>query len=164
MSTDKTKFTLITNIQFMHRDNFRVNCHALLICEDDSKEFLSTGYRLRGFGTEAAWDVMSMWLDKEKHFPFSFTPAQDRSSGFLSQDGKSVRPIFSGNTLRFKDGTEFFLQAADDSLTIDVHTQIGDIREVWRVLYVKTALYWQSPYMPRLRYGPPTFTVPKVYA
>lgn len=151
---DNAKYTLLTNISFIERqgDSLRINVHALLVSEDETG-ILGPNYTLRGFGTEAAWDTFMLWLDKDKQLPFALHTAEDHSTVMLSGDG-TTKPIFSGNVLTLKDGTEFFLQTDDSSRPIDVYEQIGDICAVWDVLYEKTGEYWHAPYMPRLQYGP----------
>ena len=150
----KAKYTLLTNISFVQRmdEGIRLHCHALLLSEGSFGLF-QKDYSLRGFGTEAGWEVFNMWLDKDKHFPFSFHPHEDQSTIFLGKDGP--KPLFSGNVLTLKDGTAFFLQADTSSRPIDIYEQTGDICKVWEILYQKTAEYWHAPYMPRLVYGPP---------
>lgn len=151
----ETKYTLLTNIQFVQRtnDNMRIGCHALLFTEGGIGMF-EKDYSLRGFGTEAAWDVLKIWLDKDKHFPFAIDPRDSQVAMIMRKDG--MKPIFSGSNVTLKDGTEFFLQADDSSRPLDVYKQVGDICHVWEVLYRKTAEYWHAPYMPRLTYGPPS--------
>lgn len=151
----RTKYTLLTNIQFVQRtnDNMRIGCRALLFTEGGIGMF-DKDYSLRGFGTEAAWDVLKIWLDKEEHFPFVIEPAADPSCVMVSES--VAKPIFSGSHLMLKDGTGFFLQSDDSSRPLDVYEQVGDICHVWEVLYRKTAEYWHAPYMPRLTYGPPS--------
>src|SRR5277367_5809198 len=99
---EQAKYTLITNIQFFQRinpvrDNLRINCHALLFSEGEFG-IMSKVWTLRGFGTEAAWGVFQLWLDKDTHFPFTLVPVEDHSSVILHNDG-NVKPIFSGTML-----------------------------------------------------------------
>jgi hypothetical protein len=150
----EAKYTLLTNIQFVERvgSGIRLHCHAILLSEG-SIGFIEKFYSMRGFGTEAAWEVFDIHLEKETHFPFTFTPYEDPSTVMLSEKGP--KPIFRGNILKLKDGTEFFLQEDDSERPIDVYEQTGDICKVWEVLAQKTATYWHAPYMPRLVYGPP---------
>lgn len=151
---EEAKYTLITNVQFIQKqnDDLRINCRALLVTEESSG-ILGPSWTLRGFGVEACWDVFQLWLDKDRHFPFKFETTESRSAVMLTEI--TVKPLFSGNLLTFKDGTQFFLQADDSSRPIDVHVQHGDICGVWDILAQKTALYWHAPFMPYLQYGPP---------
>lgn len=152
----EANYTLLSNISFIQResDNMRINVHALLVTEDEDF-ILGPSYTLRGFGTEAAWDTFNLWLDKDTQLPFSLQTTECNSHMILSDDGEA-KPIFRGNALILKDGTNFFLQAHDSSRPIDVYKSTGDICKVWEMLFDKTAEYWQAPYMPRLQYGPPS--------
>jgi hypothetical protein len=153
----KAKYTLYTNISFVQRadDGLRLNCHALLLSQDAIGLF-GPSYTMRGFGTEAAWEVFQLWLEKDKHFPFTIAPFEDQSNVILKDDG-STKALFGGNMLTLKDGTKFFLQADDDTRPIDVHEQTGDILKVWEVLERKVAEYWHAPNMPRLLYRTPHY-------
>ena len=155
MKKRETKYTLLTNISFIQRDNLRVNCHALLISEGNGDSFLSEGCTIRAFGTEAAWDVLSIWLEKDKHFPVSITPADSIRSTVMLTSSDDIKPIFSGYVLKLADGTSFFMQSDDSSRPIDMHEQEGDILKVWKILERKVAEYWDRPRMPRLIYRPP---------
>lgn len=143
------KYTLLTNLHFVQHGNLRTFCRALLLSEG-SIGLTEPIWSVRGFGTEAAWEVFNMWLSKDA-FPYTLTPFEDRGHLFILEDG-TTRPIFQGNTLRFKDGTTFVLQAGDSSSPIDVHVQHGDICSVWRLLAEKAIEYWDAPYIPHLEY------------
>ena len=155
---EKAKYTLITNISFVQRDGadrLRLDCHALLVVEEGMSIF-GPNYTIRGFGTEAAWEVFQLWLEKDKHFPFTIEPYADPSSVMLKEDG-TTKPIFAGNVLALKDSTRFFLQADDDTRPLDVHKQMGDVLKVWSILERKVAEYWHAPNMPRLLYRTPEY-------
>lgn len=146
----KPKETLLTNIRAVGYQGMTVHCSAVLLTEGGIGIF-DPAYTVRGFGTEAAWDNFMLTLRPEA-FPYTLTPFEDRSALFIGESGVP-KPLFTGNVLRFQDGTEFRLYAAQSSQPIDVHVQHGDICAVWQILAEKTIQYWDAPYMPHLNYS-----------
>jgi hypothetical protein len=151
--TEQQNYTLFTNISFVQHGELRVNCHALLISEVKNTGCID-GFSLRGFGVEPAWDVFKVWLDEEKHFPYTMEPREKIMSHMMVTGEHGLKPIFHGYKLRFADGLEFFVQTETSSHPIDEKFFVGDICEVWRQLPGKVASYWHAPYMPCLDHHP----------
>lgn len=145
------KETLLTNIRCVQFVNVRLHCQAILLSEGSIGMFEPT-YSIRGFGTEAAWEVFDMRFLPDA-FPYTLTPFVDPSYLMLPDDGEAY-PIFTGNILSLQDGTKLHLYASDSKRPIDIHVQNGDITKVWEILAEKTRLYWDAPYMPSLSYAP----------
>lgn len=148
------KHTLFTNIAFVQLQGakLRMDAYAVLL-EDRCLSFGPPGYRIRGFGPDAAWPVFTFWLEKGP-IVYSVTSAQDNSKVMLKDDG-TTEPIFGGSILSIVDGPQFFLQSDNPKRPLDVFTNIGDIEEVWRQLELRVAKYWQMPFMPHSSFGPP---------
>jgi hypothetical protein len=92
----KESFRLITNLDFVdvevNGSNMRLWCHALLIeCVSGfSRDELQ--YRVRAFGTDAAWPVFTHWF-KCDSVEYEMRDAQDDSvivMGDASPDGKRL--------------------------------------------------------------------------
>lgn len=146
------KETLFTNIRCVQHGNVRLHCQAILLSEGSIGMFEPT-YSIRGFGTDAAWEVFDMRFHPEA-FPYTLTPFVDPSYLMLRDDGEDY-PIFTGNILTFQFGMRFELYASDSKRPLDVYTQEhGDICKVWEILADKTREYWERPLMPSLTYGP----------
>lgn len=146
------KYTLLTNINSVQRGAIRLHCQAILLSEGSIGMFEPT-YSIRGFGTEAAWEVFDMRFPPDA-FPYTLAPFVDPSYLMLRDDGETY-PIFTGNILTMQDGAKFDLYAADSKRPLDIHVSTdGDITKVWEILAEKTRLYWDAPYMPSLSYAP----------
>lgn len=174
---NNTKYTLLTNLDFVQTGDLRLQCNALLIeegCED--LPGMSVNNRLRGFGSDPAWPVFTQWFKPitvsrngaavpDDDTPFYTFEHGIKSDGaqFLSHDG-TMRPLFQGTNLIMTGAMPdsslqrygYFLQLSKDEHPLDVHFHPNsNIREIWEVLNRKTAEYWHMPYMPMLNYGPP---------
>lgn len=146
------KFTLLTNIDAVAHGNVRLHCHAILLTEGGVGIFEPI-FSIRGFGTEAGWEVFDMRFRPEA-FPHTLTPFVNPDYLMLKDDGEAY-PIFTGNILTLQDGTKFDLYASDLKRPLDIHVSTdGDICKVWEILADKTREYWDAPYMPSLNYAP----------
>lgn len=158
------KYTLLTNLHFVQFQKpeiaLRVYVSGLLISRADKKEEkgpLDPGNTLRGFGTEASNDRLSLWLPDEA-LPFTLTQnTVDERFQMLSDrtDPPTLKPIFSGGSLNFANGISFFLQVEDNEQPIDVFHYDGNITDVWKVLFDRAIKYWKAPFMPHSVYHPP---------
>lgn len=144
------KETLLTNIRAVGYQGMTIHCSAVLLTEGGIGIF-DPAYTVRGFGTEAAWDNFSVNLRPEA-FPYTLTPFENQMVKMLKEGSDVPESIFTGNVLRFADGTEFHLYAAQNNKPIDVHVQHGDICAVWEILTEKAIEYWDAPHMPHLNY------------
>lgn len=155
MKKDTTKYTLLTNIDFVHLLDIgmRLDAHAILIEENVPAIFGEGVYhRMRGFGVDSAWSVFTYWL-KPEQLPYAIVSASDQSKVFLKDDG-STKPLFSGNTLTLADGKQFFLQSQNIERDIDITTRETDICKIWEILEEKCQQYWSFPNIPMLHYVP----------
>jgi hypothetical protein len=153
---ETSKYTLLTNLQFVTLNGVRTFCRALLITQDDNPvlAFAGADYTIRGFGTEAAWPVFDVRFRKED-LPYTLAAGMSDNLLFMTQDG-AVKPLITGAVMEFKSGLVLVLEADDADRPIDVTYEAEDIGKVWRTMWEKTAAYWKAPRMPRLTYGPPS--------
>jgi len=71
----------------------------------------------------------------------------------ISDDHPEGRPIFSGAAMRFKDGTELFLNAQDAEQPLDIFDhESHDV--IWAELDRKVRHYYGPPFFPVLTYVP----------
>lgn len=161
-----TKYTLLTNLEFVQTGDLRLQCSALLIeegCED--LPGMSVNNRLRGFGPDPAWPVFTQWFKPDVDTPFYVFEHGAKSENVITRSnaGKE-RPLFQGTNLIMTGATlggslqryGYFLQLSKAEKPLDVHFHPNsNICEVWEVLNQKTAEYWSMPHMPLLNYGPP---------
>jgi hypothetical protein len=150
----KTKYTLLTNIDFVNFRGLRLDCTALLV-ELGANGIFEPVDRIRGFGPDQEWPVFKMFLAKE-HLPFTIQTAEDKSKMFLSDDG-GMKPIFTGNQLILANKEAMFLQAQKENQPLDVFECVGKIERVWAMLIEKTHLYCDTPNMPFLSWHEPTY-------
>jgi hypothetical protein len=147
---DEKKFTLITNIDtatLRHTPQIRLNINALVI-EHNVEDFFNKGkfnVRVRGFGSDAAWEVFSVWLTPD-NLPFKIVSAEDSSKVMLT--GGKLTPLFSGGIITFP-GAELalFLNRSNSEHVLDVQEMTGDITRVWGALKALTERYWTAPYI-----------------
>jgi hypothetical protein len=150
MTNKEEKYTLLTNIREIGVGDARIFCRAILLVEN-GHGMLGTDWRMRGFGTEAAWHNFQIHLE-EKAFPYTLTPFVNEHIILLTESRGGI-PIFTGNVLTLNDGRAFPLYSSDSDRPIDVHVQYGDICKVWEILAIKVIEYWDAPNMPHLTYS-----------
>jgi len=149
-------FRLITNVDFVDVEvngrSMRLWCHALLVEYVHGFPGDEPQRRVRAFGTDAAWPVFTHWL-KCDSVEYEMREAQGDSVFIVGDASPEPRPLISGVTLTFKDGSQFFVQIADRESPLDVE-DFSRCTDVWRVLQVKVRSYWQAPNFPVLQYVP----------
>lgn len=143
------KLTLLTNIDFAEVHSLRLDVHAILL-ETNVMGLGDVQQKIRGFGTEGAWEVFTKWLPVSPH-PYEITPFSNGQYQMLGQDGE-LKPLFSGSVLR-AGGFEIVLQHADQKRPLDIHEDTDHVH-VWDVLARKTREHWHWPAMPSLSYAP----------
>lgn len=152
LARGEEKETLLTNLRSVQFGDINLHCHALLLSEGAIGLTLPS-YTVRGFGTEAAWEVFHMHFGPDA-FPYMLEPFENKMYQLLRDNGRT-EPLFSGNILTLANGTKFELYSANNTRPLDIHVQQhGDICRVWEILAEKTREYWDAPYMPSLSYAP----------
>ncbi len=144
-SAPQRTYRLITNVNDAYINSVRLHAHAILLeTPIQMGSIPSEGGRIRGFMTDGALPVFTHYLTCG---PLDYERSDPVSSNVLMSDGGALKPLASGEHLKFKDGTVITMVKAisEKSFQIDDYT---DIRHVWRDLLPRVADYWPHPAMP----------------
>jgi len=148
---------LITNISFVQMEvnggPLRLSCRALVL--DESEPLFKTdplNQRVLGYGSDTSWSVFTRWLDCG-HLEYEMADAAGNHAFMVSDAHPEGRPLFSGATMKFSDGTEFYLQAEDQERPLDI-SDYDDNEELRAELSSRVRRYYRAPYFPKLAYVP----------
>ncbi|MDB5163132.1 MAG: hypothetical protein JWN28_740 [Candidatus Saccharibacteria bacterium] len=146
---------LITNLSSaqleVNGNTLRLDCQALLL-EGTAIGKATPIQRLRGFGPDSAWPVFSLWLSCN-HLEYKMENAESDQLILNSDVQPEGRPIFSGATMKFVDGTELSLHAQDDEQPFDISDH-EDYEVVWKELFYRSVSYYNGPNFPLLQFVP----------
>lgn len=124
MSKEPFELTLITNLWYVTINDVRMSCHALMIDRNITRGI----WKLRGFGTEAAWQV----------FDFDLTSSEFE----ITEDVLSITG--APKILLWRDNDTHV-----DVSVFDLDPAVG-YATIYAELEKRVAKHWHAPYMPRL--------------
>ncbi len=156
IDTIEKTFRLLTNISQIHMGApvpVTLHCHALVLEVPMGFDYKpSAPGKIRGFMTDGALPVFTRRL---KCGPLEYEVVAANNPNILMSTNGTLKPIFAGHNLAFKDGTKLSLIADDQGVDLQV-TDYPDIRQVWEELPHKVLKHWHAPNFPVRCYLPRT--------
>lgn len=137
-----SRYTLITNLDYVVIGGVRTRTHALLVSRTEglfARE--QPEFKLRGFSTDPSLPTFDAWLQTDE---YELVDAVDRSAVFVGGNGKP-EPLFSGAIMIIAGGPNAqLIRGANSNRAIDVHRFPDGTNntEVWPMLEEKVAEYW----------------------